>query len=306
LLQASQQVQQAWANVKGKEPLNKRASNLASSNSNAADHLQRQPDSSNSDAAHRSANNTERQQSRRDSRDSIPANAQAHNADQRDSAGNSGGGSFAGQSGLNGGQLAAALSESARQGLNASSSQMPFAGQGTASPCKTIIHGYITFFCGELLRSAAPKVFTTPSLPAEGTCIVLSPEHMLPVVFTAKKADCVTHNASSNQMVTCTCFPPLHPQSMQIGTKLLQTLAKVLVCQVQSAGKMPYSKTFILTNCVMSPAALAGLAEAANGSAMLAARQAAAAQLEQFRAEMVAEAAKMRAAVERQVLAPKS
>lgn len=51
----------------------------------------------------------------------------------------------------------------------------------------------------------------------------------------------------------------------------------------------------------MSLAALAGLAEAANGSAMLAARQAAAAQLEQFRAEMVAEAAKMRAAVERQV-----
>lgn len=35
---------------------------------------------------------------------------------------------------------------------------------------------------------------------------------------------------------------------------------------------------------------------------MMAARQAAAAQLEQFRAEMVAEAAKMRAAVERQVL----
>lgn len=34
---------------------------------------------------------------------------------------------------------------------------------------------------------------------------------------------------------------------------------------------------------------------------MLAARQAAAAQLDQFRAEMVAEAAKMRAAVERQV-----
>ena len=55
----------------------------------------------------------------------------------------------------------------------------------------------------------------------------------------------------------------------------------------------------------MSLAALAGLAEAATGSAMLAARQAAAAQLEQFRAEMVAEAAKMRAAVERQVLAPK-
>ena len=34
---------------------------------------------------------------------------------------------------------------------------------------------------------------------------------------------------------------------------------------------------------------------------MMVARQAAAAQLEQFRAEMVAEAAKMRAAVERQV-----
>ena len=138
LLQASQQVQQAWANVKGKEPLNKHASNLASSNSNAADHLQRQPDSSNSDPAHRSANNTERQQSRRDSRDIIPANAQGHNAEQRGS-GNSGGGSFAGQSGfgqlqgsLNGGQLAAALSAGAQQGLNASSSQMPFAGEGTA------------------------------------------------------------------------------------------------------------------------------------------------------------------------------
>lgn len=50
----------------------------------------------------------------------------------------------------------------------------------------------------------------------------------------------------------------------------------------------------------MLVAALAGLADA-NGSAMMAARQAAAAQLEQFRAEMVAEAAKMRAAVERQV-----
>ncbi|DBA93248.1 TPA: Centrosome and spindle [Trebouxia sp. C0005] len=172
---ASQQVQQAWANVKGKEPLNKRAGNLASSSSNAADHLQRQPTSSNSDPAHRPINNTDQQQSRRDSRDSIPASTQAHNAEQRDSTGNSGGGSFAGQSGLNGGQLAAALSAGAQQGLNASSSQMPFAGQ-----------------------------------------------------------------------------------------------------------------------------ALAGLAEAANGSAMLAARQAAAAQLEQFRAEMVAEAAKMRAAVERQ------
>ena len=46
--------------------------------------------------------------------------------------------------------------------------------------------------------------------------------------------------------------------------------------------------------------ALAGLADP-NGSAMMAARQAAAAQLEQFRAEMMAEAAKMRAALERQV-----
>jgi len=33
---------------------------------------------------------------------------------------------------LNGGQLAAALSAGAQQGLNASSSQMPFAGEGTA------------------------------------------------------------------------------------------------------------------------------------------------------------------------------
>ncbi len=81
----------------------------------------------------------------------------------------------------------------------------------------------------------------------------------------------------------------------------METLARIQVYKMQSACQVTYSKTFILTSCVMSLAALAGLAEAANGSAMLAARQAAAAQLEQFRAEMVAEAAKMRAAVERQV-----
>ena len=52
---------------------------------------------------------------------------------------------------------------------------------------------------------------------------------------------------------------------------------------------------------MLPDAAVAGLADA-SGSAMMAARQAAAAQLEQFRAEMVAEAAKVRAAVERQVL----
>ncbi len=167
LLQASQQVQQAWANVKGKEPLNKRASNLASSNSNAADHLQRQPDSSNSDAAHRSANNTERQQSRRDSRDSIPASAQAHNVEQRDSAGNNGGGSFAGQSGygqlqgsLNGGQLAAALSAGAQQGLNASSSQMPFAGQGTAmhaTPSSMqMVHDFVLYRASDKCRPKMP------------------------------------------------------------------------------------------------------------------------------------------------------
>ncbi len=204
LLQASQQVQQAWANVKGKEPLNKRASNLASSNNNAADHLQRQPTTSNSDPAQRSANNTERQQSRSDSRDSIPANAQVHNAEQRDGAGNSGRGSFAGQSGygqlqgsLNGGQLAAALSAGAQQGLNASSSQMPFAGQGTALPCKTIIQGCMTFFCTDLLRNAAPKVIAIPSQPAEDKCTVLSPEHLLPVVCIPMKDDCAAHMQSA-------------------------------------------------------------------------------------------------------------
>lgn len=56
----------------------------------------------------------------------------------------------------------------------------------------------------------------------------------------------------------------------------------------------------MLTYHSLFVAALAGLADV-NGSAMVAARQAAAAQLEQFRAEMMAEAAKMRAAVERQV-----
>ena len=55
-----------------------------------------------------------------------------------------------------------------------------------------------------------------------------------------------------------------------------------------------------ITDPSLFTAALAGMADA-NGSAMMAARQAAAAQLDQFRAEMVAEAAKMRAAVERQV-----
>ena len=218
LLQASQQVQQAWANVKGKEPLNKRASNLASSNSNAADHLQRQPTSSNSDPAHRSTNDTERQPSRRDSRDSIPANAQLHNAEQRDNAGNSGGGSFAGHSGygqlqgsLNGGQLAAALNAGAQQGLNASSSHMPFAGQGTAmhaTPSSTqTVHDFLLYRASE---KCSPKTLHLVK-PAEGKCTVLSPEHMLPVVCTAMKDDCVSYAAISNQTVSCTCLRPPTP-----------------------------------------------------------------------------------------------
>ena len=212
LLQASQQVQQAWANVKGKEPLNKRASTLASSNSNAADRLQRQPTSSNSDPAQSSANSTERQQSRRDSRDSVPANAQVHHAEQRNSAGNSGGGSFAGQSGygqlqgsLNGGQLAAALSAGTQQGLNASSSQMPFAGQGTAmhaTPSSTQrVHDFVLFRASEKCSSV---FFSTLSQPAEGKRTVLSPEHMPPVLSIAMTDDCIVHTAISNQMVSCT------------------------------------------------------------------------------------------------------
>ena len=132
--QASQQVQQAWANVKGKEPLNRRASNMASSSSNVGDHLPRQPSQNTSDQPQRSANNNpEQPQSRRGSRDSFPQSAQANSAGQRDSG--SGGVGAGGHSGpgqlhgrFNAGPLAAALGAGPLQG--ADNGQNPFAGQG--------------------------------------------------------------------------------------------------------------------------------------------------------------------------------
>ncbi len=72
---------------------------------------------------------------------------------------------------------------------------------------------------------------------------MLSPEHMLPVVHIAMKDDCIAHTATGNQMVTRTCTPPRPPpQFMQISTKLLQTLAKIQVHNVQSACQVTHSK----------------------------------------------------------------
>ncbi len=143
-LQANQQVQQAWANVKGKQPLNKRASTLAASASNAGDQLQRQPTNNASDQSQRPANQADQQQGRGSSRDSAPASNQAGNAAPGNSSntgsfGQSGYGQM--QSSLNPGQLAAALSAGPMQPGTSGAQQMPFAGQGD-----TFIHLYLRSF----------------------------------------------------------------------------------------------------------------------------------------------------------------
>ena len=82
ILQANQQVQQAWAQAQSKEPLNKRASLLASSASNAQDRVQTQASSSQSQQPQQSqpANHPARQQSRRESRDQPQPQSHAEHA----------------------------------------------------------------------------------------------------------------------------------------------------------------------------------------------------------------------------------
>lgn len=136
-LQANQQVQQAWAQVKSKEPLNKRGSLLPSSGSNVQDHMQRQPTNKatgQNQQRPQSGNRPNMQNSSRDSGDQVPDShavqpSSSHGAASREQVGygQMSGSLNSGQAGA--GQLAAALSSAALL-QNTSGMQMPYPGQG--------------------------------------------------------------------------------------------------------------------------------------------------------------------------------
>ena len=139
-LQANQQVQQAWAQVKSKEPLNKRASLLASTGSNVQDHMQRQPTSRAPEQRQQrpqSASCSDMQSSRRDSTDQQVAASQAAQPSSSNGATSSEqmgygqmSGSFGGgQTGA--GQLTAPLSSNGL--LQNGNMQMPYPSQGEPS-----------------------------------------------------------------------------------------------------------------------------------------------------------------------------
>ena len=153
-LQANQQVQQAWAQVKSKEPLNKRGSLLASSGSNVQDHMQRQPTSSDKEQRQQrpqSASHPDVQNNRRNSRDQQVAASQAVQLSSSNGAasteqmgyGQMSGSFNGGQSGA--GQLAAALSSNTLL-QNASGMQMPYPGQGEPSLTHFTLSGSRTDF----------------------------------------------------------------------------------------------------------------------------------------------------------------
>ena len=131
LVQANQQVQQAWAQVKSKEPLNKRASLLASSASNAQSQVQRQPThGATTEQPQRSqpADKPETQQSRSNSRENLQPSTKG-NAAERQSAFAQESGSFTGGS-HNAEQMAAALRGAVP---GATSLQVPYPGQGESA-----------------------------------------------------------------------------------------------------------------------------------------------------------------------------
>ena len=134
-------MQQAWAQVKSKEPLNKRGSLLASSGSNVQDHMQRQPTGRAPEQWQqrpRSADHPDVQNSRRNSRDQPMPASQAAQLSSSNGAASSEqlgygqmSGSFNGRQ-TGAGQLAAALSSNALL-QNANGMQMPYPGQGEPS-----------------------------------------------------------------------------------------------------------------------------------------------------------------------------
>ena len=132
-------MQQAWAQAKRKEPLNRRTSNLASSISSAGQQLQRHPSNHRPPSSQRpsnlSANNVDSQESQRESRDSAPNSLQADNNSRE------GGNASAGASGLRGfgqmqGQFGAGRSATALSQSGINGPQMPWPGQGKISACE--------------------------------------------------------------------------------------------------------------------------------------------------------------------------
>lgn len=149
-MQANQQVQQAWAQVKSKEPLNKRASTLASSASNVQDQLQRQPTRATPEQPQQAQHASQplRQHSRRNSREQLPSSSQSGQALQPGSSDSAASGAHPGSGHLSGsfgggqpgaGQLAAALGAGALLS-GAGGVQMPYPGQGEDLPtsCSTL------------------------------------------------------------------------------------------------------------------------------------------------------------------------
>lgn len=139
-LQANQQVQQAWAQVKSKEPLNKRASMLASSGSNVQDHMQRQPTSRAPEQRQQrpqSASRPNVQSSRSDnsnqqvaaSQAAQPSSSNGVNSSEQMGYGQMSGSFGGGQTGA--GQLTAPLSSNGL--LQNGGMQMPYPGQGETS-----------------------------------------------------------------------------------------------------------------------------------------------------------------------------
>lgn len=138
-------MQQAWAQVKSKEPLNKRASLLASSGkSNVQDHMQRQPTSRASEQLQRqqSANHPDMQNSGRDGSNPQPSAGDAGHAVLPSSStgaavsehmgfGQMSGSFNGGQTGP--GQLSGAVSSGALL-QSANGVQMPYPGQGEPFP----------------------------------------------------------------------------------------------------------------------------------------------------------------------------
>ena len=138
-------MQQAWAQAKRKEPLNRRTSNLASSSSNAGQQLQRQSSNHRPPSSQRpsnlSANKVDRQESQRESRDSPPGPLRMDNRAVDNTSAGAGGSTGWAQThgGSSAGQLAASQPQSAANGT-----QMPWPGQG--KPYRDVLHSSLHEF----------------------------------------------------------------------------------------------------------------------------------------------------------------
>lgn len=221
-------MQQAWAQVKSKEPLNKRGSLLPSSGSNVQDHMQRQPANRATEQKQQrpqSGNRPNMQNSGRDSGDQQAPGSHAVQPSSSDGAasreqvgyGQMSGSFNGGQTGA--GQLAAALSSAALL-QNTSGMQMPFPGQGEPSSSQVILSALNT-------KSASPDCcWNGDSFGPHKQSVVLAgprstaiqmeggrgfPEYWQALSLTSLQLDSTRHQISS-QICTnilhkvCMCF----------------------------------------------------------------------------------------------------